>query len=375
MLSKFDDYPIHQTPAPVATPFSGDRNSYDRYLFNGFQDDGEFYFGIGAARYPNLGILDCGFSIVRDGEQHAFHGSRRAPKEPTDVSVGPFRIDVIEPMRTIRVTLDENETGISADLTFTARTACVEEGRQTRYNGSRLMMDVTRFAQFGRWQGTIVYNGKTVNVDAARVLGIKDRSWGVRPVGRPDPAIAPDDRSETQIFFAWAPIHWEDRCTHFGVFENGHGLKWHSDGAIVPVYANPADIPGADDPATEVLAGVEHHITYIPGTRRAGHARIELQHDNGTVENIELEPLLCFRMKGIGYMHPEWTHGVWQGEYRIAGESWKTADLNEMAVENQHIQQVMRARCGDKEGIGVLEQLCFGPHTRYGFESILDAAK
>jgi len=35
----------------------------------------------GAALYPNLGILDCGFSIVRDGEQHAFHASRRAPLE------------------------------------------------------------------------------------------------------------------------------------------------------------------------------------------------------------------------------------------------------------------------------------------------------
>src|SRR5262245_18609703 len=128
MLSRFDDYPIHQTAAPIAHPLTGDRNAYDRYWFNGFATDGEFYFGIGAARYPNLGILDCGLSIVRGGEQHSFHGSRRAPTEPSDVTVGPFAIDVIDPMRRIRVTLAENDTGISADLTFTARTACVEEG-------------------------------------------------------------------------------------------------------------------------------------------------------------------------------------------------------------------------------------------------------
>ena len=34
-LSKGDDYPIHQTPEPVA--YAGtDRNFYDRYFFNGY---------------------------------------------------------------------------------------------------------------------------------------------------------------------------------------------------------------------------------------------------------------------------------------------------------------------------------------------------
>jgi hypothetical protein len=91
MLSKFDDYPIHQTSHPIRQPVSADRHTYDRYWFNGYDRDGEFYFGIGAALYPNLGIMDCGVSIVRGGEQHAFHASRRAPLEPSELEVGPFR--------------------------------------------------------------------------------------------------------------------------------------------------------------------------------------------------------------------------------------------------------------------------------------------
>jgi hypothetical protein len=41
-------------------------------------------------------------------------------------------------------------------------------------------------------------------------------------------------------------------------------------------------------------------------------------------ERIEasLDPLICFRMKGIGYTHPMWGHGRWKGELEIAGESW-----------------------------------------------------
>jgi hypothetical protein len=255
MLSRYDDYPIHQTPEPVAHPASSDRNVYDRYWLNGYADDGEFYFAVGMAVYPNRGIMDCGFSIVRDGEQHAFHASRRAPEDPSETSVGPFRIDVLDPMRSLRVQLAANETGIECDLTFTARTACIEEGRQTSRRGGRLVMDVTRFAQFGRWDGRIRYAGRSVAVSADRVPGTKDRSWGIRPVGEP--------------FFLWAPIHWRDRCTHFGVFEDEHGRAWHRDGAIVPAYETPADIPGVTDPAAQIMASVEQRIAYVPGTRRA----------------------------------------------------------------------------------------------------------
>jgi hypothetical protein len=374
VLSKFDDYPIHQTSQPIAQPATGDRNAYDRYWFNGYQDDGEFYFGIGAALYPNLGILDCGLSIVRDGEQHAFHGSRRAPREPTDLSVGPFSIEVLEPMRRIRVTIEDNETGIAADLTFSARTACVEEGRQITHHGPRLVMDVTRFAQFGMWEGVIHYGGTSVRIDGQRVYGTKDRSWGVRGVGVPDPGLAPSEPRSRQVFFLWAPLHWEDRCTHFGVFEDGLANRWHTDGAVLPVYDNPADIPGAEDPGVERLATVEHDIEYLPGTRRAARARIALIHSDATADDIELEPLVCFRMKGIGYMHPEWGHGMWKGELAFAGESWKVDDVDPMAIENQHLQQVVRATCGNRVGIGVLEQICFGPHARYGFRELLDPA-
>jgi hypothetical protein len=376
MLSKFDDYPIHQVAQPIAQPLSGDRNLYDRYWFNAIQEDGDFYIGIGSGIYPNLGILDCGLSIVHGGEQHAFHGSCRAPQEPTDVSCGPFRIDVIEPMRSLRVTLDPNETGIEGELTFTARTACVEEGRQTIRRGARLMMDATRFAQFGRWSGEIRYAGETLKLDPAHVFGVKDRSWGVRPIGPPDPGVAPQPPSGVQVFFLWAPIHWKDRCTHFGVFEDEYARKFHWDGALVPVYdGGLGDIPGTTDEAIELLGEVDHAVRYIPGTRRAKGATIGLTRKTGEREEISLEPLLCFQMKGIGYMHPEWGHGHWKGELAIAGESWQCADLDPMALENQHIQQLVRATSSNGEqGVGILEQIAIGPHAGYGFKEFLDPA-
>lgn len=150
MLNKFDDFPIHQTPEPIAVPFTSDRNVYDRTWFNGYTADGSYYFGIGMAIYPHRKVLDCAFSIVeRGGRQHCFYGSRRAPIERTEMQVGPFRLEVLEPMRRTRVVLDDNATGLACDLTFSARTAAIQEARQTLWSSDRRVMDTTRFDQFG----------------------------------------------------------------------------------------------------------------------------------------------------------------------------------------------------------------------------------
>jgi hypothetical protein len=373
MLSKLDDYPIHQTPEPIAHPASSDRNVYDRYWFNGYQDDGAFYFGIAAALYPNLEIMDCALSLVIDGEQHAFHASRRAPKEPTELQVGPFRLEILEPMKSMRVILDDNETGISGELLWIPRTANIEEGYQlARRRVGR--MEATRFNQFGHWQGELRYAGKTLVIDPQRVYGTKDRSWGVRPVGDPAPPGAPP-QTPGGISFLWAPVHWQDRCTHMSVFETPHGFPWHFDGMVCPVYGDPEDIPGVEDPAVEFLGGGENRVEFVPGTRRARAAELTLYRADGSREELQLDPVLCFRMKGIGYLHSEWGHGRWKGELAIGGESWKTADLDEMALENLHIQQVVKVTSGDQQGMGVLEQIHLGPHARYGFKEFLDPAR
>ena len=54
-LSHADDYPIHQTPEPIA--FAGtDRNFYDRYFFNGYAPDGSGFFALalGVTRISTL---------------------------------------------------------------------------------------------------------------------------------------------------------------------------------------------------------------------------------------------------------------------------------------------------------------------------------
>ncbi|MBS0409504.1 MAG: hypothetical protein JSR86_06275 [Proteobacteria bacterium] len=375
MLNKLDDFPIHQTPEPIAHPATSDRNVYDRTWFNGYASDGSYYFGIGMAIYPHRGILDCAFSVVQpDGRQHCFYGSRRAPTERTDLTVGPFRMEVIEPMRRVRVVLDDNPSGVSCDITFSARTAAIEEARQTLWSGARRVMDATRFDQFGRWSGVVRHPDGEIKVTEEMCHGTKDRSWGVRGVGERDVGGAPV--MPKGIMFLWAPLFWDDHISHAIFFDGPKGEALVREGITAPLYASEAAIPpGVEDGLDQRMATARHRIAYHPGTRLARTAEIDLVPLEGDIRTISLDPILKFQMKGLGYGHPVWGQGMWKGELEIGGESFDPRQLDMLAPENLHTQQVVRASDGKSTGIGVLEQIAVGPYAPGGFTEFFDGAK
>lgn len=373
MLNKLDDFPIHQTPEPIAHPASSDRNVYDRTWFNGYTADGEHYFGIGMAIYPHRGILDCAFSVVdRGGRQHAFFASRRAPLERTEMWVGPFRIEIIEPLRRTRVVIDDNETGIACDLTFSARTSAIEEARQTLRHQGRANMDATRFDQFGVWNGTVRHPDGELTVTDFH--GTKDRSWGVRRVGEPESGGAP--QRPGSFFFLWAPLIWPDHVTHAIFFDGPRGEALVREGIVAPSFPSEAAIPTALEGTDERMATAVHRVRYQPGTRWAAHCELDLIDVYGKVRTISLEPLLRFQMKGLGYGHPEWGQGMWKGELAIGSESFDPMAIDPLSRDNLHLQQVVRATDNEgRVGTGVLEQIVFGPYAPGGFTDFLDGAK
>ncbi len=371
MLTHYDDFPLHQTPEPVAHPATSDKNFYDRYFFNGFARDGSLFFGLALGLYPNRRVMDASFSVVVDGRQLSIHASRLAPLERSETRVGPISIEVVEPLRTLRVRCTENPGGLSCDLVFHARTAAIEEPRATLRAGTQIVMDATRLTQFGRWQGSLEIEGRRLEIQPEHVLGVRDRSWGIRPVGERD-AGAPG--APQQFFWLWAPIHFDDACAHLGIFEDAAGRAWHAGGVTLPAYTDAQAFASSADPREQRAVRVAHEIAWEPGTRRSRRARIEIVPHVGEPAVIALEPLLTFQMLGLGYLHPEWGHGLWKGDAAFGSEVWRPAELAPLDFRHVHVQQLCRARWGDREGIGVLEQLVIGPHRPSGFTSLLDGA-
>lgn len=370
MLNALDDYPIHQTPEPIAHPASSDRNVYDRTWFNGFTAAGDAYFALGMAIYPHRGVLDAAFSTVTaEGIQHAFFVSRRAPDERTDLSAGPFRLEITEPLRRTRVILDDNDSGLACDLEFSALTAPIQEARQTLWNGNRPFMDATRFDQFGRWSGTITTPDGEIHVDEWH--GTKDRSWGIRGVGEPETGGAP--RHLAGIHFFWTPLFWDDHISHAIFFDGPNGEPLVNEGLTAPLFGQTADIPAELTPLDTRMARAAHRIVYVPGSRLAASADVDLIALDGHIRTITMEPLLRFQMKGLGYGHPKWRQGSWLGELVTGSERYVLAEIDLSQPENFHTQQIVRATDSEGNvGIGVLEQITVGAHAPSGFSSFSD---
>src|ERR1051325_113002 len=78
MLTRADDYPVHQTADPIATVATADKNFYDRYFFNGYARDASVFFAAALGQYPNRQVIDAAFSVVYKERQYVLRAAARA---------------------------------------------------------------------------------------------------------------------------------------------------------------------------------------------------------------------------------------------------------------------------------------------------------
>ena len=97
MLTPADDYPLHQTPEPMAFA-GGDRNFYDRFFFNGYSADGEIFFAVALGVYPQLNIMDASFSLSYAGKQYNLRTSKEMMGDRLNLTLGPLTLEIVRPL-------------------------------------------------------------------------------------------------------------------------------------------------------------------------------------------------------------------------------------------------------------------------------------
>jgi hypothetical protein len=365
-LTRGDDFPIHQTSEPIA--YAGtDRNFYDRYFFNGYgQEEGDDFFALAFGVYPHLNIADASFCVVREGVQTALHASRWLNMERMDLSVGPIRIEVLEPLQRLKVVVDAPDQGLKAEIVFEGRAFPVEEPRFIRRQGPRAFMDYTRLTQNGRYQGWIELDGQRRSVDG--FVGTRDRSWGVRPIGARDPQeLAPP--VAPQFFWIWSPTNFETGSFFFHTNDDGEGEAWNRRA----VWGR----DGVNGSQLDEIADCSIALEWKPGTRHARRAVVSLRDADGE-RRITYEPQYEFFMLGLGYGHPKWGHGLNHGSsLTVEREDLKLKDVDPKLPHHLHVQALCRVTYEGADGYkavgrGVLEQLALGPHKPTGLTGILD---
>ena len=115
-----------------------------------------------------------------------------------------------------------------------------------------------------------------------------------------------------------------------------------------------------------------YELDFFPESRRIRSAVFHLVDPDGQKHQIDLETLYTFRMRGIGYTHPEFGHGSIHGELEVGHEAIKLDDFPDADSTTWHMQNVVVARMEGRTGIGVLEQALIGPHEPTGLTGYLN---
>ena len=362
MLSKMDDYPLHQIADVIRFTQTSDRNFYDRYYFNLFDPEQQIFVVFGLGQYPNLGTQDA-FLLVRHGDRHHVLRASRELGDRADISVGPMRVEVLEGLRRLRLVVEDNEHGISLDAEFTgAHEAHLEPRHYIRRHG-RVLFDTVRFAQLGRWQGRLEVKGARFDISPDRWMGCRDRSWGVRPVGEPEPQGIHTGTPAMEGMWNYFPMLFDDFVLLYIVNETGDGQR--SIEEAMRIWKDPAREP-------EWLGRPEHDHDFAHAEPYKCHIRegvVRFPDAPGGPLELRGQPLLqTYLTAGTGYgLEPDWKHGMYQGPLAVQSLSWDVhADADKMwGLIETPARFTLSGPAGTAVGYGMMEFGFLSHHPRY----------
>jgi hypothetical protein len=363
-LSPLDDYPVHQAALPIRHPATSDRNFYDRYYFNCHAGNGELMLLVGLGQYPNLGVTDA-FALARHGDVHrVVRASRELGADRMDTGVGPFRIEVLQGLKRLRVVLEPNEHGLEFDLTWEGAIPAQAEPRHFVRQQERVIFDSVRLAQTGSWTGHVRSGDQDFAITPDRWRGSRDRSWGVRPVGESEPPGI-QSRNMPQFYWMYSPMQFDDFSILTIVQEDAAGNRILEE--AVRVWPEAAGRP------PQQLGRPEYRPRYAPGTREVQTATISFSPRDGSPVEVTVRPVLPVAlMVGTGYgLEPDWKHGMYQGpDLVVQGVCYDLGNAADKARMWGMTDSVAVFECAEGgttvTGSGLFEYWPFGPHAPTG---------
>lgn len=376
MLTPLDEYPIHQTWLPVSEPATSDRNFYDRCYFNAHDRTGEVFAIAGFGVYPNLGVQDAFLTVGRGRYYRTVRFSDALNPDRMNQRVGNFRIEVIEPLNSLRIISEASDGSLACDMTWTGSFPVLREQPHIMEKGHKVILNACRFAQVGSWEGTLSVEGTDYQLLPDTWMGTRDRSWGIRPVGGPEGSGRGDAEmpSDWGMWWVYTPLRFENFALVVIVQEDGQGYRVLNDASMV--------FPASVDPVPRQVGWPVIDIDYLPGTRMASAARVHLTDRDGAPILVEVECLGHVALNcGSGYgPDPEWTHGEWRGrDWELISSVDTSQPEASGRIAFATVDHVAKATAtladgSVHEGWGMFEHMSIGAHPRSGFADLFAVA-
>ena len=304
-ITAFDEFYIHQIQQMIDKVGSDSPNAFERCFISCHNADGTLNLHAGIGSYPNTNIMD-GFVCVRykDAQRNIFL-SRHLESDRANLAIGPLSMEVIEPLKRLRIELGENDYGIGCSLEFEARGA---PWPRPFFEYPHGMGEQAGYDQGARFKGSITFEDKKFNADG--FFGGRDRTWGVR--GATASGGDPKDRKKmlsVDLLEFWGFGHFSNCCLHIGftieldTFIIGRkGVIWNDDGVVIPIE------------------DMRHRIEFVPGTRQWSKMELLLKDANGKERHVMITPISpeCY-LEGSRY---DGRHNQDRGIFHAEGEKW-----------------------------------------------------
>ena len=172
------------------------------------------------AHFPSRQEMDS-LQLGRVGESPILaRHMRKVEGDQDDFQVGPITIDVVEPLKKVRLIAAPSAlTPVSFDITFTARTAPYQLRRGTMKAKYEIIWDQSHMFQSGIYNGSYTFQDTTFQIN--NWWGQRDHSWGVRAHSR-----CP--------LWMWMPIQLEEGMLSVWHWEYPNGARVYTDGCFAP---------------------------------------------------------------------------------------------------------------------------------------------
>jgi len=360
-LTPADEYFTHQTSLPHAMVATSDPSWRERYWIS-VQDvaSGDTVLTIGLGKYPNTDVMEAFVALSHAGTQRNLRLSRTLLPRSTEMAVGPLRVEVVEPLRHLRLVLGPNETGVEFDIDWHARTEPLLEGRFFQISRARVTYDAIRYVQHGRASGRITAPGLDATLTEDTWWGERDHSWGTRPLPRA-PGMPPGERPEWRMLL-FAPLQLPDFGLHLYLQEAPGGRAVHLSAGLTPLLGK--------DPEPEAIVAVEHDLEWIAGapapTLSGGTIRLQLSDKRALEFGLRTLPGRA-HLRGGGYEGWNgWFQGQWRGDDTAESDVWDLTDAGQLyryaKAGSDHLVEVTH---NGQTGYGIVEYMVLPGYHRY----------
>jgi hypothetical protein len=368
-----DEQFTHQVADTFAVVGTSDPSWTEKVCAMAMARDGSLQIGFGLGKYPNRNVMDGYAAMSRGPEQITVRASRRLAPTPQDTAIGPIRYDVVEPMKSVRFRLEENDCQpLSFDWRFEAAVPAFLEDRSHTRAGYRTSTDLVRYHQTGVASGWAAIDGERFEIDPETWVSTRDHSWGVRyDVGHPAPDI---ENSTARIpagvgfMMIWSPTLLERPDG------SRYALHLHFIRYTAPGFEQLQVIGGVEHPdgRHEKIVGIEPQLQFDPQNRRLLGGRLRATTADGAERDITIEVLGDTGVQlgaGLYFGFDGHHHGEFRGALHVDGERIADCRTPE-AARRLHQLRDTAIRISDPAGGGVgygnCQPMAVGPWPELG---------